>query len=166
MGKSTFIRLIAGLCMPDSGNIYIDDIEIKKYNVEYLRKHIGYLLQKPLLLRGKNPIDNIDTKRMMRYFNMGKKRYLEENVKGLSGGESQKLALAYLLSDKTKDIYILDEPTASVDLKSEEVICSQIRDALKGKTALIITHRRSILKICDEVIDFNKEVSYKNVRKM
>lgn len=38
--------------MPDSGNIYIDDIEIKKYNVEYLRKHIGYLLQKPLLLRG------------------------------------------------------------------------------------------------------------------
>lgn len=56
MGKSTFIRLIAGLCMPDSGNIYIDDIEIKKYNVEYLRKHIGYLLQKPLLLRGKNPI--------------------------------------------------------------------------------------------------------------
>lgn len=42
MGKSTFIRLIAGLCMPDSGNIYIDDIEIKKYNVEYLRKHIGY----------------------------------------------------------------------------------------------------------------------------
>ena len=36
MGKSTFIRLIAGLCMPDSGNIYIDDIEIKKYNVEYL----------------------------------------------------------------------------------------------------------------------------------
>lgn len=90
MGKSTFIRLIAGLCMPDSGNIYIDDIEIKKYNVEYLRKHIGYLLQKPLLLRGKNPIDNIDTKRMMRYFNMGKKRYLEENVKGLSGGESQK----------------------------------------------------------------------------
>ena len=97
---------------------------------------------------------------------MGKKRYLEENVKGLSGGESQKLALAYLLSDKTKDIYILDEPTASVDLKSEEVICSQIRDALKGKTALIITHRRSILKICDEVIDFNKEVSYKNVRKM
>lgn len=105
MGKSTFIRLIAGLCMPDSGNIYIDDIEIKKYNVEYLRKHIGYLLQKPLLLRGKNPIDNIDTKRMMRYFNMGKKRYLEENVKGLSGGESQKLALAYLLSDKTKDIF-------------------------------------------------------------
>ena len=56
----------------------------------------------------------------MRYFNMGKKRYLEENVKGLSGGESQKLALAYLLSDKTKDIYILDEPTAALDALAED----------------------------------------------
>lgn len=132
MGKSTFIRLIAGLCMPDSGNIYIDDIEIKKYNVEYLRKHIGYLLQKPLLLRGKNPIDNIDTKRMMRYFNMGKKRYLEENVKGLSGGESQKLALAYLLSDKT-NLDLVDNFKALNDMKFRSIPMAPAQNLLSDE---------------------------------
>lgn len=98
------------------------------------------------------------------------KFYLKDDIKindngmGISGGENQKLALVHLLNERTKDIFILDEPTASVDLKSEEVICNQIKDILRGKTVLIITHRTNVLKICDEIIDFNKIESYKNVR--
>lgn len=166
VGKSTFIRLLSGLCTPNSGYIYINGVALEKYNVEYLRAHIGYLLQKPFLLSGENPVDSVQGKKVMEQLNLEQINHIDENNKGLSGGENQKLALAFLLSDKEKDIYILDEPTAAVDLKMEETICTQIREDLKGKTVLIITHRTSILKICDKIIDFNKILPYKNVRTM
>lgn len=87
-----------------------------------------------------------------------------DNGLGVSGGENQKLALVHLLDENEKDIFILDEPTAALDLKSEEILAEQIKSVLKGKTVLLITHRINILKICDEIIDFNKIASYKNVR--
>lgn len=163
-GKSTFIRLIAGLCIPNSGTISIDDININTYNVEYLRNHIGYLTQKPLLLSGETVIDYTQEKEILKKFYLRDDIKVNDNGIGISGGENQKLALAHLLNEHTKDIFILDEPTASVDLKSEEIICNQIKDILKGKTVLIITHRTNVLKICDEIIDFNNIESYKNVR--
>ena len=163
-GKSTFIRLIAGLCIPDSGTISIDDININTYDIEYLRNLIGYLTQNPLLLSGETVIDYTQEKKILNKFYLKDDIKINDNGMGISGGENQKLALVHLLNERTKDIFILDEPTASVDLKSEEVICNQIKDILRGKTVLIITHRTNVLKICDEIIDFNKIESYKNVR--
>lgn len=163
-GKSTFIRLIAGLCSPDSGHIYIDDIDIETYDVEYLRKHIGYLPQKPIILSGEEVVKDGQRKEILKKISLEHIESVGDNGLGVSGGENQKLALVHLLGENEKDIFILDEPTAALDLKSEEILAEQIKSVLKGKTVLLITHRINILKICNEIIDFNKIASYKNVR--
>ena len=59
-----------------------------------------------------------------------------------------------------RPVYILDEPTAAIDKESEEVICNSLEKLLKGKTAIIITHKREILKICNRIVDFDGEEDY------
>ncbi len=66
----------------------------------------------------------------------------------------QKISLIRLFSFM-KQIYILDEPTSFMDIVSENKICDKLQTLLKGKTAIIITHRPQILKICSRVIDLN-----------
>lgn len=154
-GKSTFVRLLVGLCSPDMGEINIDDINLESYDLEYLRRHIGYLPQKPFILTGENLIIDKKKEEILKSFSFTIKEEIRNSELEVSGGEKQKLALLHLLSDDEKDIFILDEPTSAIDLRSEEMVCKQIKKLLKGKTVLIITHRRNILKICDEIIDFN-----------
>ncbi len=150
VGKSTLIRLIAGLCTPQSGKILIDGILIEDYERNYLQEHIGYLLQKPYILSDR--LKELNFNNMNETFILPEILTLKENSKGISGGENQKLAIINLIQAVNKDIYILDEPTSAIDLKTEKNICSIIKEKLSGKTVLIITHRPEILKICDEVI--------------
>lgn len=166
-GKTTLLKLLAKSYNLGKGKIQIDDNNIDEYQLEYLRSQFGYMLQNTFLMSGKlrdilNPLklekEDCEILKMMELFeldinkfNHGLDTEIGENKINISGGEAQKISLIRLFLED-KPIYILDEPTAAIDVESEEMICSRLKQLLKGKTGIIITHREKILDICDNVI--------------
>lgn len=168
-GKSTLIRLLTKLCTPQQGEILLDRINVEKYNTEFLRTQIGYMQQNEFFLKGKlkdviDPYGKMkqeELSKLMQFFQIPIELFqdsfdteISENMLNLSGGEVQKLAMVRLFCEN-KPIYILDEPTAALDLGSEQEITALLKLLLKNKTAMIITHREPILDICDIVVRLN-----------
>ena len=172
-GKSTIVNLIERLYEIDSGEILLDGINIKKYDLRYLRSVIGYIQQEPVLFNQSirhniifgreeevNKIGNINNL----LIEASKEAYAEEfieNIEGkydykvgikgnkLSGGQKQRLAIARAILCKPK-ILILDEATSALDNKSEkEVQIALDNITKKNVTTIIIAHRLSTIKNAD-----------------
>ena len=171
-GKSTIIKLLSKLCVPQSGAIYIDGIPIEKITYESLKNNIEVIPQDNFLPYGslKNIMEiNSREKEETMYklmdrlgisldkFPRGLNTEISENMGNLSGGEIQKLSLIRGLL-QNKKIYILDEPTSAMDLESEKDFCSIVKEYLDNKTVLIISHRREILSVCDNIIRISNEM--------
>ena len=172
-GKSTTVNLIERLYETTSGEVLIDGIEIKRYNLPYLRNMIGYVQQEPVLFN--KPIrDNVIFGRDDFVRELGDPETLVKNaieesyaaefvnntkegldyvvgIKGskLSGGQKQRIAIARAILCEPK-ILILDEATSALDNKSEK----EVQRALdhiseKNVTTVIIAHRLSTIKNAD-----------------
>ena len=171
-GKSTIIKLLSKLCVPQSGMIYLDGIPIENLTYESVKRNIAVIPQDNFLPYGSlKSIMEINSKEKEKVmyelmekmgisiakFPEGLNTEISENMGNLSGGEIQKLSLIRaLLQDKK--IYILDEPTSAMDLESESKFCSIVKEYLINKTVLIITHRQEILSVCDSIIQLNYEM--------
>jgi len=166
-GKSTISKLLTRIYKQKTGCIEIDDKAIQDYDLEYWRSQIGYLEQKSPILSGTireicrtdwNKPDDEQIEQYIKKFAIhindlrdGINTTINENKSNLSGGEGQRLSLIrVLLQDYS--IIILDEPTASVDIEAENIICNELKEQLKGKTAIIITHRKKLLEICSKIV--------------
>jgi len=179
-GKSTTINLIERLYDPVEGEILIDGINIKKYDINYLRDLIGYVQQEPVLFNFSIK-DNLIFGREKKLEKLGDinsmireacadahiKDFIERNedkydyivgIKGsrLSGGQRQRIAIARAILMKPK-ILILDEATSSLDNRSER----QVQRALdnitqKNITTIVIAHRLSTIKNSDLIYVMNK----------
>jgi ATP-binding cassette subfamily B (MDR/TAP) protein 1 len=176
-GKSTIISLIQRLYDPLSGNIFINDINIKDYNIKWLRNNIGFVNQDPTLLSGsiedniifglekydKKKFDeickiaNLDFVRDKNKFPNGFKTLLGEKGSRISGGQRQRIAIARALMRDIK-ILILDEATSALDAKNEKEIQDSIDKIVKNKkiTTIIIAHRLSTVKNADVIMFVNK----------
>jgi len=146
-GKSTIISLIERFYDVNSGQILIDDIDIKDYNLIFLRKNIGTVLQEPGIF-SRSIKDNI------RYGNLdcvnddiervAKKAFIDNNLQNLSslgsGGEMQRVAIARALL-KNPGILLLDEATSALDANLEEQIRNSLNDLMKNRTSIAIAHR-------------------------
>ncbi|HEY9204167.1 MAG TPA: type I secretion system permease/ATPase [Sulfurimonas sp.] len=172
-GKSTIEKLILGLYEPDSGQILIDGIDIKQIDPADLRKNIGYVSQDIMLFRG-TVKDNITfcathasdssmiraaqistTSDFIKKHPKGYEMPVGERGQGLSGGQRQSIGIAraFLLDSP---IMLLDEPSNAMDQMTETKLLENMSEALKGKTALIITQKMTLLKIVDRVIVMNE----------
>ncbi len=159
-GKSTLINLLDKFYQPDSGTILLDGVSLQNYDTEFLRDHIGLVLQK-------NHIFNGSIEENIRYgkpdathdeiMQAAKKAYLHDQImslsKGydspamlLSGGQQQKIAIARMFL-KNPPVIFLDEPTASLDAISTEQIKNSIDAIKKDRTVITISH--SISQIID-----------------
>lgn len=165
-GKTSLINLLLRIQEGYTGKIYYDGKDIKEYDLEYFRKNVICISQKPIILNEtirKNILLDNDTisddmlNKVIRLvclendickFKKGLDTYVSE--KKLSEGQKQKLALARLFIIDPK-IIILDEPTAALDIQSEKIICNNIYEYFKEKTIITITHREELLKYCDTV---------------
>ncbi|MFW9784658.1 MAG: ABC transporter ATP-binding protein, partial [Candidatus Heimdallarchaeota archaeon] len=168
-GKTTLAKIILSLYEPQNGAIYIDDIDIKNYTFETLRKRIGYIEQDiylfPRSIReniafGKPNASNQEIKEAARLaqvddfvknFPNGYDTIVGERGTRLSGGERQRIAIARaLLTDP--DIIILDDSVSAVDSETEEKIGKAIDNVLKKRTTLIITHRLNTIRSSDKIL--------------
>jgi ABC-type multidrug transport system fused ATPase/permease subunit len=159
-GKSTVVNLLDKFYEPTEGQIYIDGVEIREYDTDYLRNNIGLVLQKNHIFKGSIAENilygNIDAT-MDDVIDAAKKAYIHEQVlelpngynseaAQLSGGQQQRIAIARMFI-KNPPIIFLDEPTANLDAIATEQVKKSL-DAIKvNRTVIIISH--SISQIID-----------------
>lgn len=168
-GKSTFAKLLLGLHHPGAGNVLVDGIDTRQIDPADLRRNVGYMPQNVLLFSGtvrQNLVmgaPQADDEAMLRaarlvgldeHINRHPKGYdlpVGERGEGLSGGQRQAVSLARaLLLDPP--VLLLDEPTAAMDMASEEQFKSRLAGVLAGRTLIVVTHRDSMLSIVDKLI--------------
>ncbi|MEO3109711.1 ABC transporter ATP-binding protein [Turicibacter sanguinis] len=173
VGKSTISLLIPRFYDVTSGEILIDDINIKDYELSSLRKNIGHVQQEVYILYG-NIRDNIlygnpqateeeiiiaAKKARIHDFIMslenGYDTIVGERGVKLSGGQKQRIAIARVFL-KNPAILILDEATSALDNITEMLIQEALEDLTKGRTSIIIAHRLSTIKEADEILVLSK----------
>lgn len=173
-GKTTVIKLLTRLYDPTEGRILLDGVDLRDYSIEDLSREIGVIFQDfvryEMTARRNIEVGRIELagydegvqeaarksladtviRRLPREYEQVLGRRFEGGV-DLSGGEWQKLALAraYL---RDAQVLILDEPTASLDARSEHQVFQQFADLTDGKTAILISHRFSTVRMADHIL--------------
>ncbi|KAG0367828.1 Multidrug resistance protein 1 [Mortierella sp. AD032] len=178
-GKSTIIGLLERFYDPSSGNITIDGIEIKDFNIHHLRDNIGLVSQEPVLFNAtikqnilygarkdqKQPTD-ADVEHACRLANAHD--YITKLPKGyntmvgekgalLSGGQKQRIAIARALV-KNPSILLLDEATSALDTESERIVQTALDNAATGRSTIVIAHRLSTIMNADLIYVMDKGV--------
>jgi len=172
-GKSTILQIISRLYDVSSGEVLIDDLNIKNWNVQNLRDQIAVVPQDAFLFSDtiKNNIqfgkedatqDEIEHfakiadvhKNIMR-FDKGYDTILGERGITLSGGQKQRVSIARALI-KDAPVLLLDDCLSAVDTETEERILNNLRDIASKKTTIIVTHRVSSAKNADKIIILNE----------
>jgi ATP-binding cassette, subfamily B, multidrug efflux pump len=172
-GKSTIINLINRLYDIQSGEILIDGIPIKEYELQQLRSRISTVPQDPFLFTGtvaenismhetdislKDIAEAAETVNAHQFIRRLPEKY-DENVleegKRLSVGQKQLVSFARGVVRKP-DIFILDEATSNIDSETEKLIEAAIGNLLEGRTAIIIAHRLSTISKVDRILVFSK----------
>lgn len=165
-GKSTIIKLVAGLYEPTEGSVRISNMNPYSMSNEDISNELSIVFQDfknyeislhDNILFGKagdisEDLRLLELDKYSEDTNIGK---LEEDGVYLSGGESQKLALARAIQKKS-DFLIFDEPTASMDPMVEAKMYDNILKVLKNRGAIIITHRLVLSKLADDIIVLNE----------
>ncbi|AMJ96543.1 ABC transporter [Alteromonas stellipolaris] len=168
-GKSTLNRLLMGFYKPESGQVLLDEIDMQQYDPVLLRQNIGYVPQDVNLFSGSLK-ENIlpahrrgDDERLWEIIKQcglakvvnshgdGFEQQVGEGGKQLSGGQRQSVSLARALIYNPA-IFIMDEPTSAMDSANEAMLKETIREAIKGKTFILNTHRTTLLDLVDRVI--------------
>jgi len=168
-GKSTVAGLISRFYDPEQGRILIDGTDIADYNVEALRKQVGFVLQDTFLLYGsvaeniaygktsatKEEIINAarlaDAEEFILKMPHGYDTLVGERGLTLSGGQRQRIGIARAVI-RNSPILILDEPTSALDSESEKIVMDALEKLMKGRTVITIAHRLSTIKNSDKII--------------
>ncbi len=174
-GKSTLARILSKQIDSYEGSIKIDSTELKDLSFDDYRRHVSYISNDSYLLHKSirdgfrfynkditeeemySLLEKVDLKE--RILDAGGLSYLpKEGGSDLSGGEKQRLVLAYYLSTD-KDFCIFDETTSNIDKESEAIILSSIKQLSKDHIVLFISHRLSNALLADQLYLFeNKKI--------
>lgn len=171
-GKSTLIKLLCGFYKPIEGRILLNDRDVREYPPQEYRKYLSTVFQDFTLFAftlGENvaAAHKYSKERMEAALKQAglEEKYkklpkgllqcvtnaFEEDGVNLSGGESQKLAIARALY-KDAPVMILDEPTAALDPYAEAEIYQQFQQLAEGKTLISVSHRLSSCRMCDRIL--------------
>ncbi|SBT15516.1 heme ABC transporter permease/ATP-binding protein CydD [Vibrio celticus] len=165
-GKTSLINAILGF-MPYEGSLKINGVELRDLDLASWRKTISWVGQNPLLLHGsirdnvtlgKHDIaDQVVENALEQSFasefvnEHGLDYMISDRSGGLSVGQSQRLALARAMLQDGQ-FWLLDEPTASLDTRSEQLVMKGINSNIESRTALLVTHQLAPLKSVDNIL--------------
>ncbi|MFY9513476.1 MAG: type I secretion system permease/ATPase [Rubrivivax sp.] len=168
-GKSTVLRLLAGLYQPSEGMVDADGIDLRQIDPADFRTRVGFVAQDPRLFNG-TLRDNVlldrpaaDPGRLSEIARVtGLDRLVAGHPKGwdlpvgeagalLSGGQRQLVALARCLVTRPQ-ILLMDEPTSSMDAQSEVAFLRQLREACGDCTLVMVTHRPAVLELVNRIV--------------
>lgn len=172
-GKSTLADLVPRFHDVSSGELLIDGINIKDYNLESIRNQISIVTQEPILFNDtianniklgvqtatESEVENASKVANAYNFIIKKEDGFNSNIgdRGtkLSGGERQRLTIARAVL-KNSPILILDEATSSLDTESERLVQDAINKMMQNRTTIVIAHRLSTIRHADEIIVLQK----------
>ena len=168
-GKSTVLRLLAGLYLPSEGYTEVDGIDLRQLDPADYRAHVGFVAQEPRLFRGS----------LRENILLGRPRALAESLPevlrltgldkmaaahplGLdmpvgegggmrSGGQRQLVALARCLVTQPQ-VLLMDEPTSSMDAQTEQQFIHQLKGVVTDRTLVVVTHRPALLDLVDRIV--------------
>lgn len=167
-GKSTVLRLLAGLYQPTEGMVEVDGIDLRQIDPADFRAKVGFVSQEPRLFKGtlrENVLmgrASVDVSRLAEVARVtGLDRVVASHPQGwelpvgemgslLSGGQRQLVALARCLVTQPQ-ILLMDEPTSSMDAQSEILFLRQLNEALGTRTVIMVTHRPAVLELAQRV---------------
>ncbi len=168
-GKSTIAELIVRNFDPTIGKVFIDGKNLRKHNLDLIRKNVGYVPQSTFLfsdtilnnIKFGNPESSFE--KIIKYakisnvhddimkFGEQYNSFLGERGINISGGQKQRIAIARAMI-KEPSILILDDSLSAVDTKTEDIIFKNVFKKESTSTKIIISHRVSTLKYCDNII--------------
>ncbi|WP_179283065.1 MULTISPECIES: ABC transporter ATP-binding protein [Paenibacillus] len=167
-GKSTLCQVCAGLIEPTGGRtllhnkpvaqyIGMDDLSILTYMPQVPNFFTG-TVEENIRLTAEVALPGVrlaaERAALHEFIEAHDGQYdapLQEKGSNLSGGQQQRLALARMFV-RSSDLYILDEPTSSLDIQTEQKVMSNLLSFIEGKTALIVTHRMEVARQCSRII--------------
>jgi ATP-binding cassette subfamily B protein len=173
-GKTTLVKLLAHLYEPTEGRILLDGVDLCEYDPEDLRREIGVIFQdyvRFMFTAGENiAIGNITERQNQSRIEVSAHKSLADTVieplpqkyeqmlgkrfsggVDLSGGQWQKVALARAYMREAQ-LIILDEPTAALDARAEHEVFVRFAELMKGKAAVLISHRFSTVRMADRIL--------------
>lgn len=172
-GKSTLVKLLQGLYYPTSGNLWVDEHDIRHIALHSLREQLGVVPQECFLFSG-TILENITLHRegfsleqaieaaklaeahsFIQAMPLGYQTKVGERGANLSGGQRQRIAIARALLGKPR-ILILDEATSSLDTESERRFQSNLSQLSRDRTVFIIAHRLSTVRNADRILVLNR----------
>lgn len=170
-GKTTIINLINRFYEIQKGEILLDGVNIKDINLRFLRKNVGIVLQEPFIFANtikknielsenlsnraiEETLKLANSEEFIKTLPNGIEEIASERGNSFSAGQKQLIAFARIFAHNPK-IFILDEATANIDTKTEEIIQKSIDKISKEKTSIFIAHRLSTIVNVDKIIVLN-----------
>ncbi|MCE9606306.1 MAG: ABC transporter ATP-binding protein/permease [Planctomycetia bacterium] len=168
-GKTTLQSLVPRFYDPTFGRVKIDGIDVRRYDLDDLRRNVGVVFQESFLFsdtiaaniafgRPDATREQIETAAKIaaahEFIDRYPKKYdtpLREAGSNLSGGQRQRLAIARALLT-APPILLMDDPTASVDARTEHEILDAMDRAMQGRTTIVVAHRLSMLRRADRIV--------------
>ena len=169
-GKTTLLTLLTRFYDPTSGQILLDGVDLREYRLADLRSQFAIVLQEPVLFStsiteniayarpGATEEEIVQAAKMADAHDFilalpnGYQTLVGERGIRLSGGERQRISLARAFL-KDAPVLLLDEPTSSVDMKTEAAILKATERLMRGRTTFMIAHRMSTLENCDVMLE-------------
>lgn len=172
-GKSTILNMIMGFNKIDSGNIFLDGMDISEIDMRSVRRHLAVVPQNTILFSGtirdnityglpdisdeelNEVITAVNLEDLINELPDGVDTMLGEHGDTLSGGQRQRISIARALIRDPK-IIVLDEATSALDSISEKKIQSALNNLAKGRTMIVVAHRLSTIRDADRIAVINE----------